>query len=59
MSATRRTVLLKGFGATTAAWLAANWPDQVAQAQTAQSMGHFTFFTRPQAMEIDAMSQQI
>ena len=59
MRATRRTVLLKGFGATTAVWLAANWPDQVARAQTAQNMGHFTFFTRPQAMEIDAMAQQI
>ena len=59
MSSTRRTFLLKGFGATTTAWLAANWPDQVANAQAAQQMGHFTFFTRPQAMEIDAMAQQI
>ena len=59
MSSTRRTFLLKGFGATTTAWLAANWPDQVANAQAAQQMGHFTFFTRAQAMDIDAMAQQI
>lgn len=59
MRATRRTFLLKGFGATSTAWLAANWPAQVAAAEAAQQMGHFTFFTRPQAMEIDAMAQQI
>lgn len=59
MSSTRRTFLLKGFGATTTAWLAANWPDQVANAQAAQQMGRFTFFTRAQAMDIDAMAQQI
>ena len=59
MSATRRSFLLKGFGATTTAWLAANWPAQVAAAEAAQAMGNFTFFTRPQAMEIDAMAAQI
>ena len=59
MSATRRTVLLRGFCAGTTAWLAANWPTQVAAAEAAQQMGHFTFFTRPQAMDIDAMAQQI
>lgn len=59
MSATRRTFLLRGFGASTTAWLAANWPAQVAAAEAAQAMGHFTFFTPPQAKEIDAMSTQI
>jgi hypothetical protein len=59
MSATRRSFLLKGFSATTTAWLAANWPAQVAAAEAAQAMGNFTFFTRPQAMEIDAMAAQI
>ena len=59
MSATRRTFLLRGFGASTTAWLAANWPAQVAAAEAAQAMGHFTYFTPPQAMEIDAMAQQI
>ena len=59
MSATRRSFLLKGFGATTTAWLAANWPAQVAAAEAAQAMGHFTFFTPAQAMEIDAMAAQM
>ena len=59
MSATRRTFLLKGFSAGTTAWLAANWPTQVAAAEAAQSMGNFTFFTPAQAMEIDAMAAQI
>ena len=35
MRATRRTFLLKGFGATSTAWLAANWPAQVAAAEAA------------------------
>ena len=59
MNASRRTFLLRGFGASTTAWLAANWPAQVAAAEAAQAMGNFTFFTRPQAMEIDAMAAQI
>jgi gluconate 2-dehydrogenase gamma chain len=59
MSATRRTFLLKGFSAGTAAWLGANWPAQVAAAEAAQAMGSFTFFTPAQAMEIDAMATQI
>jgi hypothetical protein len=59
MSATRRTFLLKGFSAGTTAWLAANWPTQVAAAEAAQAMGNFTFFTPAQAMEIDAMAAQI
>jgi hypothetical protein len=59
MSATRRTFLLKGFSAATTAWLAANWPAQVAAAEAAQGSGNFTFFTAAQAMEIDAMAAQI
>jgi gluconate 2-dehydrogenase gamma chain len=59
MSATRRTFLLRGFSAGTTAWLAANWPSQVAAAEAAQGMGSFTFFTPAQAMEIDAMAAQI
>ena len=59
MSDTRRTFLLKGFSAGTTAWLAANWPTQVAAAEAAQAMGDFTFFTPAQAMEIDAMAAQI
>jgi hypothetical protein len=59
MSDTRRTFLLKGFSAGTTAWLAANWPTQVAAAEAAQAMGNFTFFTPAQAMEIDAMAAQI
>ena len=59
MSASRRTFLLRGFGASTTAWLAVNWPAQVAAAEAAQAMGHFTYFTPAQAMEIDAMATQI
>ncbi len=59
MSDSRRNFLLKSFSASSAAWLAANWPAQVAAAETAQAMGNFTYFTRPQAAEIDAMAAQI
>lgn len=59
MSDSRRKFLLKGFSASSAAWLAANWPAQAAAAEKAQAMGAFTFFTRPQAAEIDAMAAQI
>jgi len=59
MSDTRRTFLLKGFSAGTTAWLAANWPTQVAAAEAAQALSNFTFFTPAQAMEIDAMAAQI
>ncbi len=59
MSDSRRNFILKSVGATSAAWLAANWPAQVAAAEKAQAMGNFTYFTRPQAAEIDAMAAQI
>lgn len=59
MSDSRRNFLLKSFSATSAAWLAANWPAQVAAAEKAQAAGRFTFFTPAQAMEIDAMAAQI
>jgi gluconate 2-dehydrogenase gamma chain len=55
----RRNLLLKSFSASSAAWLAANWPAQVAAAETAQSMGNFTYLSRAQATEIDAMAAQI
>ena len=59
MSDSRRTFLLKSVSASTAAWMAANWPAQVAAAEKAQAMGGFTYFTRDQAREIDAMAAQI
>ncbi len=59
MSDSRRNFLLKSFSATSAAWLVANWPTQVAAAEKAQAMGGFTFFTPAQAMEVDAMAAQI
>ena len=59
MSDSRRNFLLKSFSATSAAWIAANWPAQVAAAEKAQAMGNFTFFTREQAGEVDAMAAQI
>lgn len=59
MSDSRRKFLLKSFSATSAAWLAANWPAQVAAAERAQAMGNFTFFTREQAGVVDAMAAQI
>jgi gluconate 2-dehydrogenase gamma chain len=59
MSDSRRNFLLKSFSASSAAWLIANWPAQVAAAEAAQKLGNFTFFTRPQAAEIDAMAAQI
>ena len=59
MSDSRRNFLLKSFSASSAAWLAANWPAEVAAAEAAQKLGNFTFFTRPQAAEIDAMAAQI
>ena len=59
MSDNRRSFLLKSFSAPVAAWLTANWPTQVAAAEKAQGMGNFTFFTRAQAAEIDAMAAQI
>jgi gluconate 2-dehydrogenase gamma chain len=59
MSDSRRTFLLKSVSASTAAWMAANWPAAVAAAEAAQKTGDFTFFTRDQAREIDAMAAQI
>ena len=59
MSDSRRNFLLKSFSASSAAWLAANWPAQVAAAEKAQAMGAFTYFTKPQAADIDAMAAQI
>jgi gluconate 2-dehydrogenase gamma chain len=59
MSDSRRNFLLKSFSASSAAWLAANWPAQVAAAEKAQAMGAFTYFTREQAADIDAMAAQI
>jgi gluconate 2-dehydrogenase gamma chain len=59
MSDNRRSFLLKSFGASTAAWLTANWPAQVAAAEKAQAMGAFTFFNREQAATVDAMAAQI
>ena len=52
MSDNRRSFLLKSVGASTAAWLTANWPAQVAAAEKAQAMGAFTFFSRGQAAEV-------
>ena len=59
MSDSRRNFLLKSFSASSAAWLAANWPAEVAAAENAQAMGAFTYFTREQAGEVDAMAAQI
>lgn len=55
----RRNFLLKSFSAPAAAWLAANWPAEVAAAEKAQAMGNFTYLSRAQAAEIDAMAAQI
>jgi gluconate 2-dehydrogenase gamma chain len=59
MSDSRRKFLLTSVGASSAAWLAANWPAQVAAAEKAQAMGTFTHFTREQAAVVDAMAAQI
>jgi gluconate 2-dehydrogenase gamma chain len=59
MSDSRRNFLLKSFSGASAAWLAANWPAEVAAAEKAQALGNFTYFTREQAAEIDAMAAQI
>ena len=59
MSDSRRNFLIKTFGASGAAWLTANWPAQVAAAEKAQGLGNFTFFTREQAADVDAMAAQI
>jgi gluconate 2-dehydrogenase gamma chain len=59
MSDSRRSFLLKSFSASSAAWLTANWPAQVAAAEAAQAMGNFTFFTRAEAADVDAMAAQI
>jgi gluconate 2-dehydrogenase gamma chain len=59
MSDSRRNFLFKTVGASSAAWLAANWPAQVAAAEKAQAMGAFTYFTREQAADVDAMAAQI
>ena len=59
MSDSRRNFLLKSFSASSAAWLAANWPAQVAAAEKAQAMGNFTYFSKAQAADIDAMAAQI
>jgi len=59
MSDSRRNFLLKSFSATSAAWLAANWPAEVAAAEKAQGMGNFTYLTREQAADVDAMAAQI
>jgi len=59
MSDSRRKFLLKSVSATTAAWMAANWPAQVAAAEKAQATGAFTYFSREQAADVDAMAAQI
>ena len=59
MSDSRRNFLLKSFSASSAAWLAANWPAQVAAAEKARAMGSFTYFSRDQARDIDAIAAQI
>jgi len=59
MSGSRRNFLIKSVGASSAAWLAANWPAQVAAAEKAQAMGAFTYFSREQAADVDAMAAQI
>lgn len=59
MSDSRRNFLFKTVGASSAAWLTANWPAQVAAAEKAQAMGTFTYFTREQAADVDAMAAQI
>ncbi|MEI7791591.1 MAG: gluconate 2-dehydrogenase subunit 3 family protein [Alphaproteobacteria bacterium] len=59
MSDSRRNFLFKTVGASSAAWLTANWPAQVAAAEKAQAMGSFTYFTREQAADVDAMAAQI
>lgn len=59
MSDSRRNFLIKTFGASGAAWLTANWPAEVAAAEKAQGLGNFTFFTREQAADVDAMAAQI
>jgi hypothetical protein len=59
MSDSRRNFLFKSVGASSATWLVANWPMQVAAAEKAMAMGNFTFLTREQAAEIDAMAAQI
>ncbi len=46
MSDSRRNFLLKSFSGASAAWLAANWPGEVAAAEKAQALGNFTYFTR-------------
>ena len=51
--------LIKSFGASGAAWLTANWPAQVAAAEKAQAMGAFTYFTREQAADVDAIAAQV
>src|SRR5262249_44468306 len=51
--------LLKSFSASSAAWIAANWPAAVAAAETARTSGGFAFFTTAQALEIDSMAAQI
>src|ERR1700761_7623280 len=59
MTDSRRNFLLKSFSATSAAWLIANWPAEVAAAEQAQKSGGFAYLTPAQAIEIDAMSAQI
>ena len=59
MSDSRRNFLLKSFSATSATWLAANWPAEVAAAEKAFGMGAFTYLTREQAADVDAMAAQI
>jgi len=59
MSDSRRNFLFKTVGASSAAWLTANWPAQVAAAEKAQAMGNFTYFNREQAADVDAIAAQI
>ena len=59
MSDSGRNFLLKSFSASSAAWLIANWPAEVAAAEKAQNMGAFTYFTREQAADVDAIASQI
>ncbi|HEX3754263.1 MAG TPA: gluconate 2-dehydrogenase subunit 3 family protein [Rhizomicrobium sp.] len=55
----RRKFLAGSAGGISAAWLLANWPAGVAAAEAARAGGGFAFFSKPEAIEIDAMAAQI
>ncbi|HEX4270066.1 MAG TPA: gluconate 2-dehydrogenase subunit 3 family protein [Rhizomicrobium sp.] len=55
----RRKFLAGSAGGISAAWIAASWPAAAAAAEAAQKSGGFAFFSKPEALEIDAMAAQI